>query len=230
MSSRPVFVPGRANDGARRTPRPLAAGESPPTERTPRPWWDRRRAGIGARARGERCAGRPWVAPPSRWSAGARLPTKKDRAGRRRIPQPIRDFAERPARLAVRHPRATEEATQASGQVLRDTPGADFVRQPPEREDREVPCRDDVRAVTRPPHLDERRVLPCRRLGPRDAGMDGEERSAGHAVLQARPRRAPERAPSARKPLVERADVPTKREDLRPREVEPRFCRYALTT
>src|SRR5438105_2699578 len=117
-----------------------------------------------------------------------------------------------------------------SGQVLRDTQGAGFVRQPPERETREVPCRDDVRAVTRPPELDERRVLPGRRLGPLDARMNGEQRSARHAVLQARPRRTPERAPSAWEPLVECADVPPEREDLRPREFEPAFCRYALTT
>src|SRR2546427_5858413 len=52
--------------------------------------------------------------------------------------------------------------------------------------------------------------------------MDGNERSAGHAVLQARPRRTPEGAPSAWEPLVERADVPPEREDLRPRQVEPR--------
>src|SRR5438093_5250126 len=101
-------------------------------------------------------------------------------------------------------------------------PGGGFVGEPPEREDGEVPCRDDVRVVTRPPELYQRRVLPGRRLGPLDTRMDGEERSPRHAVLQARPRRTPERAPSAWEQLVERADLPPEREDLRPRQVEPR--------
>ena len=47
---------------------------SPPTRRTPRAWWDRRRAGTGARARGERRAGRSRVAARSRWWAAARRP------------------------------------------------------------------------------------------------------------------------------------------------------------
>ena len=111
---------------------------------------------------------------------------------------------------------------QASGQVLGDLPGTGIVRQPPEREDREIARRDDVRVVTRPPQLDERWVVPRGRLGPLDTRMDREERSSGHAVLQAGPRRTPERASSAWEPLVERADVPSEREDLRPREVEPR--------
>ena len=111
---------------------------------------------------------------------------------------------------------------QPGGEVLRHPPGAGSVRQPPEREDREVARRDDVRAVPRPPELDERRVLPGGRLGALDARVDREERGAGHAVLQAGPRRTPERAPSAWEPLVERADVSSEREDLRPREVEPR--------
>ena len=51
--------------------------------------------------------------------------------------------------------------------------------------------------------------------------MDGKERGARHAVLQARPRRTPERARTAWEPLVERAHVPPEREDLCAREVEP---------
>jgi hypothetical protein len=146
----------------------------------------------------------------------------EDGAGRCGVPEPIGDFAERAARLAVRQPPATEQAVKPSGQVLRDTPSPNLIRESPEREDRDVACRDHVRVMTRPPELDERRVLPGRRLGPLDARMDREERSARHAVLQACPRRKPERAPSAREPLVECADVPPEREDLCPREFEPR--------
>jgi hypothetical protein len=63
--------------------------------------------------------------------------------------------AERSACLAVRHSRVTEKAVHASGQVLRDTTGAELVGQPPECEDRDVTCGDDVCVVTRSPELDE---------------------------------------------------------------------------
>ena len=153
------------------------------------------------------------------------VPPNQDRAGRRGVPEAIGVvFAEGPARLAERHPRAAEEAAHANGEVLRDAQRAAFVGQPPEREDREVPCRDDVRVVTRPPDLDERRVLPGRGLGPLNTRMDREERSAGHAVLKARPRRTPERAPSAWEPLVERADLTAECEDLGAGEAERRPC------
>jgi hypothetical protein len=51
--------------------------------------------------------------------------------------------------------------------------------------------------------------------------MDRDERSTGHAVLQAGPRGLPKRLRSGRQPLVERLDVPSIREDLRPRELKP---------
>jgi hypothetical protein len=51
--------------------------------------------------------------------------------------------------------------------------------------------------------------------------MDREKRRAGHAVLEAGPRRLPERIRPGWEPLVERLDVASVREDLRPREVEP---------
>ena len=53
----------------------LPRARSPPTRRTPRAWSDRRRAGTGARARGEPRAGRPRAAARSRRSAAARRPT-----------------------------------------------------------------------------------------------------------------------------------------------------------
>src|SRR5205823_5358285 len=125
---------------------------------------------------------------PDRWLPRA-VPSNQDRTGRGGVPEAIGVvLAKRPPRLAVFHRRATEERVQASGQVLRDLSGTGFVRQPPESEDGYIPSRDDIRVVTRSPELDQRRVSQRRRLGPRDARMDGEERSARHAVLQPRPR------------------------------------------
>jgi len=54
--------------------------------------------------------------------------------------------------------------------------------------------------------------------------MDREKRSARHAVLQTRLRHTPKGTRAWRQALVERADAPSGREDLRPREVEPRPC------
>ena len=48
---------------------------SPTIRRTPRVWWDRRRGGTGARARGERSPGRRPASERSGWSAGALRPT-----------------------------------------------------------------------------------------------------------------------------------------------------------
>src|SRR5213076_708011 len=64
------------------------------------------------------------------------VPPNQDRAGGCAVSEAIGAvFAERSARLAERHPRATEEAMHASGELLRDAQRAGFVRQPPERED-----------------------------------------------------------------------------------------------
>ena len=53
---------------------------------------------------------------------------------------------------------------------------------------RAVTGRDHVRAEPRTPDLDQRGVLPGGRLGSLDTRVDREERGAGHAVLEARPR------------------------------------------
>ena len=150
------------------------------------------------------------------------VPPDQDRAGRCGVPEPVGVYAERAPGLAVGHPPPPRCACRRAARSSATRRAPAFVRQPPEREDREIARRDDVRVVPRSPELDERRILPGGRLGPLDARVDREERGSGHAVLQAGPRRTPERAPSAREPLVERADVPPEREDLRPREVEPR--------
>jgi hypothetical protein len=217
-----VFAPGSATCGARRTPRRLPGRISPPSQRTPRTWRGRRCAGTDVRARVEPRSGRARAAGRSRWSAAARLPTDHDRARRRGVPQPVGVYTEGASCLAVGHLRPAEESVQADGLVFREPPAFRIERQPPEREEREVACCDHIRVVPMPPELDERGVLPGGRFGPLDAGMDREERGSGHAVLQARLRRTAEQARSAGEPLVERADVSAERQDLHPRQVEPR--------
>jgi hypothetical protein len=54
--------------------------------------------------------------------------------------------------------------------------------------------------------------------------VDRQERCPGHAVLQPGRGRKLKRAPPARKPHVERADVSPERQDLRPIEVKPSRC------
>lgn len=55
---------------------------------------------------------------------------------------------------------------------------------------------------------------------PVHAGVDRQERRPRHAVLEARPGRAPERVRTGQQPLVERAHPSAMGEDLRPREIE----------
>ena len=79
---------------------------------------------------------------------------------------------ERTPRLAIRHPRAAQVGVQATRQVLCPPPTLRVIREPPEREDREVARGDDVHLISRPPELDERRVLPAGRPGSLDPRMD----------------------------------------------------------
>lgn len=150
------------------------------------------------------------------------VPPDEDRAGGGALPERVGVDAERAPRVAVGHPRAAEESVQAGGCGIRSPSARGVVWKPPQREDREVACRHNVRAVAWPPQLDERRVLPRRWFGPLDARMHREERGSGHAVLQAGPGCAAERAPSGWEAFIERADVPSVCEDLLPSEVETR--------
>ena len=144
------------------------------------------------------------------------LPTHQDGACRCGIAQRIGMDAYPSPGLVVPHPSAIEERVQASGGVLGATQALGVGGQATEREDRSITRGDDVRAEPRPPHLDERRVLPGRRLGPRDAGVDRENCGARHAVLQAGPRCALERGSARRQPLVERSRPASVRQYLRP--------------
>src|SRR5207247_2754774 len=104
------------------------------------------------------------------------VPPDEHPAGRGGVPKPVGGFTEPSPRLAVGHPPSAEEGMEAVGEVLREPPALGIVRQPPEREDREIARRDDVRAEPRSPELNERRVLPRGRFGPLDARMAREER------------------------------------------------------
>jgi len=126
------------------------------------------------------------------------------------------------ARLAVRHRPAGEEGLQPAGDVLSSAAARGIAWEPPKPEDREILGGDDVGAEPGPPQLHERRILPRVRTGRLDAGMDREDRRPRHAVLQARPRRAPERPGARRQPLVKSAGGPSEPQDLLARELEPR--------
>src|SRR4029079_12597069 len=88
------------------------------------------------------------------------------------------------------------------------------VGEPPEREQREVAPRNDVRVVARPPELGERSVVQRRWSYTRDARVQGERRRPRLAVRHPRPGRPLERGGPWWQPLVERADPPAEREDL----------------
>ena len=198
---------GVSDRRARRTPRGPAA-RSPPTGRTRPASPDRRCGGTGARARG----GRPGVDVGWRNGPDGRLsrpvPAHQHRPGRRGVPQRVgRDAEPWPASPNFIAGHRGRRAGERRDPRL---PRRRIVGQPPEREDREVASGDDVRAVSRPPQLDERRVLPPVRLGSLDTRMDREDRRPRHAVLETRPRRTPERrAPGAA--ALQRADGPTER-------------------
>ena len=121
---------------------------------------------------------------------GCRAPSQRirTRAGRRRVAQPLPVHAEpapaspygirRPSRNGVSGRRCPRRPPARPGSVgSRPSVNGAVLR------------RDDVRAEPRTPQLDERRVLPGRRLGALDARMDRQQRGARHAVRQARPRR-----------------------------------------
>jgi hypothetical protein len=123
------------------------------------------------------------------------------------------------ARLAVRQPPAVEERLEAVGEILRERSALGVVREPPEREHGPIGRRDDVCAEPGTPDLDELRVLQRRRPGLLDPRVDGQERSAGHAVLETGPRSA-EGGRLGRESLVERAGLASEGEDLRARKGE----------
>ena len=66
-------------------------------------------------------------------------------------------------------------------------------------------------------------MLPGRRLDPAYPRVQREQRGSRHAVLQAGPRRPPQRLRAHRHSLVQRADSSPEGEDLLSRDLESRF-------
>lgn len=156
------------------------------------------------------------------------VPPHKDCAGWYGAPEPVGVSPGCAPHQTHCHPVPTEGGVQASREDLRFPRGARIVRQPPEREDGDIACRDDVSVVSRTPELDEGRVLPGRRFSPLDTSVNREERGSRHTVLQARPRRPPQRTPSGREPLIESPHPPPEGKDLRASEVQT-TCRHLHT-
>src|SRR6266511_2155192 len=150
-------------------------------------------------------------------TSGARAPSQRistvpvGAAYRTRFPCPTsRSVIRRPSRTACKR-----TATSSARCRLRASSGS-----LPSVKTARSRAWNDIRAVPRPPHLHERRVLPDRRVRALDTRVDREERSTRHAVLQAGPRRTPQRVSAGRKTFVECADAPPERQDLRPRQVD----------
>jgi hypothetical protein len=182
----------------------------------------RRRAGTGKPTPGALRLGRPrWRhRPDDRRSCP--LPADQHAAGHRGVTEPIGVLAEAVPRLGVGHPPTVEEAVQAGGKLLRLPPARTSFWQSAKGKDHAVARGHDVRAEPRSPDLDKRPVLPAGRVSAYHPRVDRQERRPRHAVLQTRPRRTAERARAGRQPLIERADVPPERQDLRPRELKSR--------
>ena len=190
---------------ARRMPRPPRCARSRPSERTRRPSPARRRGGSVERARGVASAGSISGAATVQM-AGARAPSQRMAT----VPVGaayLNAFgfmpSARPAsRSATRSPPRWRRSRSAICSARR-RPLA-VVGEPPQREEREVALGDDVGLVPRPPELDERGMLPGRGLDLLDPRVQREERGSRHAVLQAGPRRPPQRLRAFGHSLVER--------------------------
>ena len=151
-----------------------------------------------------------WRHRPDRRSSRA-VPSHHHSAGRGGIAQRIGVHAKSASRLAVGHRPAVEERFEPVRQLLRIPTSGTIVGQPPKGEHRSVAFGDHVRAEPWPPQLHQRRVLPAARLGTLDTGMDRQERGPRHAVLQAGPRRGPQRVRTRRESLIEAAGASSKR-------------------
>ena len=170
-------------------------------------------------ARGMRISLRRRYGPDHRLARA--VPPDPDRAGRGRVPQPVGGHAERAARLPVSHPGAAEHGVQAAGDVLRPVPALRVIGQRPEGEDGHVPGGDHKDAVPRPPQLNQRGVLPGAGIGSRHARMDGQQRGAGHAVLQPGPGGPPQGIRPAGTADVQAAGVAPEGQDLGAGQVKP---------
>ncbi len=123
--------------------------------------------------------------------AGA-VPTQQDRASGSGITETVMRHAERLPSLTEGHSPAVDEGAETRGCLVCPCQAACILRQPPEREFREVFRGHYVNAESRAPQLEERRVLPASRAGAFDSRMDRQESGAWHGVLQPGPGRPAE--------------------------------------
>ena len=210
---------------ARRTRRPPSSARCRPSGRSSQPWSARRRGGSAGRARGMR--------RPVRSSAAGTVQTIGARAPSQRI-------AIVPVVAAYLSELPTPSARPSSRSVIRRPSRWACIRSAirsarrrlfalsgslPSENSAKSRFGDDVGAVARPPQLGERGILPRRRLDPVDPRVQREQRGSRHAVLQAGPRRPPQRLRARRQPLVEPTDPSSERQDLPPREPESRLHR-----
>jgi hypothetical protein len=150
------------------------------------------------------------------------VPAKQDGPRRRRVLDRVAD-AECLLQVVVLQPPPGEIGVHACRHVLGSLAAARSVGKSAQREDRAIAGRHDVHAVARPPELDERRILPARRMRALHARVDREESRSRNAVRQPGPARLPQRARPGREPLVERPGTPPEGEDLGARELERRL-------
>ena len=164
---------------------------------------------------------------PDRRCARA-VPANRDRAGGRGVSERVRVHSERAPDLTVRHALRPEMEAQPLGHPFGPQAALGALREPAQREQREVALRDDIGLVTRSPELGERGMLPRRRLDPVDPRVQRQQRGPRHAVLQAGPRRTPQRLRALHHPLLEPADPSSERQDLLPGERQSRLHRNLL--
>jgi hypothetical protein len=169
------------------------AARSPPSARTGRPSWARRRGRSGEQARDmRRRVDLVGVDAPDNGCPCA-FPTDGDRARRRGVPDRVAEpSAPATSRSVIRRP-SRWACTCAAMRSARSRllPGSGS---PPLREEGEVALRDDVRAVARSPELGERRILP--RRGSTSSMRACNESSAALGMLSCRPAHAARRSES----------------------------------
>src|SRR4029079_14993589 len=121
---------------------------------------------------------------PHRRRAGT-LPADRDRPGLGAVTNRVSD-ADPAVHLAVGQRPAVEIGVHLLRDPLGPLAALAFFWKPPDREEREVAPRAELRAPAPAPELRERGMLPRRGLRAGHSRVNREQRGAGHAVLQAR--------------------------------------------
>ncbi len=154
-------------------------------------------------------------------TCGARAPSQRIAIAARegRVAEAVAR-AQRGAGVTVAHAPAGENRRELVGHLLGDDAGLAGVGQPCVGEERQVRRGDDVDLVARPPHLYERRVVPRDMRRALDACVDGQQRSARHAVLHPGPRGPAQRPLPSGEPLGELTGALPERKDLLTRDLE----------